>query len=146
MLDAGKDRTQRAVQNLVRLKLIKGVKHPSMAFNGKFYMRELGFEKAKYICVNRLSKIRDYLIHRALRNGVELTAVQVHEKTGLNINVVRQKLNKMSGNNEILAIKPQNNKNRVLYKQINHCSPEKAHFHNAFAALYYGAKKKRVSV
>ena len=133
----------RAIQNLTRCNLLKAIKHPSIDYNGLFYVR--GFKSGKYQCIKQLSKVRNYLILRTLRGGKQLTATQIQEKTGLNIHTVKQKLHKMAKNNEVLSIKSKNQSEKAIYLAIDNSSPEKAHFHNAFAACLHGAKRKRVT-
>ena len=140
--DTTEGKMNRAIQNLTRCNLLQSVKHPSINYSGLFYTR--GFKAGKYQCINQLARVRNYLILRSLRGGKQLTASEIQEKTGFNIHMIKQKLSKMAANNEILSIKPKNKREKALYLAIDHCAPEKAHFHNAFAVVYYGAKKKRV--
>ena len=141
--EISESKANKAIQNLVRCNLLQSIKHPNMVYNGLFYVK--GFKSGKYNCIKQTSKVRHYLILRSLRGGKQLTAEQIQEKTGFNISMIKQKLTKMLANNEVLSIRPKNQSEKAVYLSINHCSPEKAHFHNAFASLYYGAKKKRVS-
>ena len=142
-LDCTNKEVTRAIQNLQRSNLLNSEKHPSKSMQSHIYTRS--YKRGLYICHYQLGRVRTYLIVRALRNGEYLDAHDVEKRTGIDITTVRQKLCALSNSGEILRIKPQTNKEKTRYKLSNYCSPEKKHFHNAFAALFYGAPIKQVT-
>ena len=134
----------RAIQNLDRSSFLDKSKHPNKKMRGVIYRRSLKF--GNYASVNRVAQVKKYLIKRIMRSGDQYSIKELHERLPhIKRQDITTAISAMLAKSQAIKHKPES-KGCTKYSLRGYGTLEKNCFHNAFAVVFHGAKRKGIRV
>ena len=134
----------RAMQNLERAGYLDKSKHPNGRMVGVVYRRS--DKEGNYASVNRVAQVKKYLIKRIMRSGDQYSIKELHERLPhIKRQDITTAISAMLAKSQAIKHKPEG-KGCTKYSLRGYGTLEKNCFHNAFAVVFHGAKRKGVRI
>ena len=136
-------KVEQAIQNLNRQGFLSSEIHPNTIYKSNIWFRNE--EKGNYVSAAARSKIRKYLITRAMRGKGLMYVGEINEAARhLSRTDVRNTLTRMLEDGTIEKGHVTNNFKETKYRLKVSEEKQRAHFHNAFAVVFHGAEPRSI--